>query len=220
MGEYAYSGQYQQEPVPVGGAIVKPHWLRTFEPVNLPTIGCQRIQSWDTANKQSELADYSVCTSWVMHGNDLYLVNVLRKELEYPDLKRAVLAMAQEFQPDAVLIEDKASGIQLIQELKKDGLVVVKAVKPKGDKVARLLAQTPKIENGCVYLPAGAAWVPDYSNELTSFPACRYDDQVDSTSQALEFMSVGMWTGGMGFFCYVRQQWEESNGSGKPPVKF
>lgn len=206
--------------MPFGGAIVKPAWFKYFNPTDLPMIGCQRIQSWDTASKESDLADYSVCTSWVMQGKNLYLVNVFPEKMEYPALKRRVLAKAQEFQPDVVLIEDKASGIQLVQELNAEGLHVVKAVKPKGDKVARPVAQTPKIENGCVFLPIGMPWVPDYVKELSSFPSSRYDDQVDSTSQALEFMSVGMWTNGLGMLCYARQQLEEQRGPSKPPVTF
>lgn len=220
MSEYAFSGQYQQEPVPVDGAMVKPNWFRYFRSDELPTIGCQRIQSWDTASKQSDFADYSVGTSWVRHDKNLYLVDVVRAKMEYPDLKRMVHAKAQAFQPDAVLIEDKASGIQLVQELREEGLHAVKAVKPKGDKIARLVAQTPVIENGHVYLPEGASWLQDYVKELSSFPATRYNDQVDSTSQALEFMSVGMWENSMGLFCWYRQQFEERKGPVKPPVRF
>ena len=75
------------------------------------------MQSWDTANKASELSDFSVCTSWGIKGKELYLIDVLRKRLEYPELKRAVREQYERFRPSVVLIEDKASGTQLIQEL-------------------------------------------------------------------------------------------------------
>ena len=74
----------------------------------------QIVQSWDTANKASELSDFSVCTSWGIKGKDLYLLHVLRRRMEYPELKRAVREQCQAFAASVVLIEDKASGTQLI----------------------------------------------------------------------------------------------------------
>jgi predicted phage terminase large subunit-like protein len=88
------------------------------------------------------------------------------------------------FNPSVILIEDKASGTQLIQELIEAGLSKVTRYKPDGDKIMRLHAQTATIENGFVYLPREADWLADYLHQLTVFPNGRYDDQVDSTSQA------------------------------------
>jgi phage terminase large subunit-like protein len=68
------------------------------------------VQSWDTANKATELSDFSVCTSWGILGKDLYLLDVLHRRLEYPELKRVVRAQYELFRPNVVLIEDKASG--------------------------------------------------------------------------------------------------------------
>jgi phage terminase large subunit-like protein len=89
-----------------------------------------------------------------------------------------------------VLIEDKASGTQLIQELVNDGLRIVKPVKPEGDKKMRMNAQTASIENGFVHLPQEASWLADYLLEITTFPGSRYDDQADSTSQALAWVNL------------------------------
>src|ERR1019366_4619045 len=100
------------------------------------------VQSWDTASKPSELADYSVCTTWGLKGSNFYLLNVLRKKLAYPDLKRAVQAQSDAFHPTSILIEDKASGTQLIQELLEAGLSQVVRYRPEGDKIMRLHAQT------------------------------------------------------------------------------
>jgi phage terminase large subunit-like protein len=75
------------------------------------------VQSWDTASKATELSDFSVCTTWGIAGKDLYLLDVLRRRMEYPELKRAAREQRERFGPSVVLIEDKASGIQLIQEL-------------------------------------------------------------------------------------------------------
>jgi predicted phage terminase large subunit-like protein len=128
------------------------------------------VQSWDTANKASELSDFSVCTSWGIKGKDLYLLHVLRRRMEYPELKRAVCEQCAAFAANVVLIEDKASGTQLIQELIEHGLHAVTRYQPQSDKIMRMHAQTAMIENGFVHLPKEAAWLAEYLHELTVFP--------------------------------------------------
>ena len=142
----------------MGGGIVKAEWLVSYTPEEKPEKFDTIVQSWDTANKESELADYSVCTTWGVKNKKVYLLHVLRKRMQYPDLKRAVVAQAEAWDARAVLIEDKASGTQLIQELKQS-LSKVKGIKSEGDKVMRMLAQTPEIENGHVLLPKASALV-------------------------------------------------------------
>jgi predicted phage terminase large subunit-like protein len=122
-----------------------------------------------------------------------YLLHVNRKRLGYPDLKRAVKELAQRFKANTVLIEDKASGTQLIQDLKADGMFAVKAYQPPPgtDKVMRLHALTAVFENGQVLLPQHAPWLAEYVLELVGFPGTKFDDQVDSTAQALDFFRKG-----------------------------
>lgn len=188
MGEYAFAAQYLQSPVPMGGALVKEEWLHFYERQELPESFDSIVQSWDTANKVSELSDYSVCTTWGVRKKKAYLLHRLRKRLEYPELKRAVVEQATQWKATAVLIEDKASGTQLIQELRAtDGKV--HGIKSEGDKSMRMLAQTAAIENGHVLFPKDAPWLGDYLHELLAFPMAKYDDQVDSTSQALKWIS-------------------------------
>jgi predicted phage terminase large subunit-like protein len=191
LGEFAFSAQYLQAPVPLGGGLIKREWLHRYEgeltSANFSTV----VQSWDTANKASELSDYSVCTTWGVKDKKAYLLHVLRKRLDYPDLKRTMIEHARIHRAKTVLVEDKASGTQLIQELSRGELPSIKGVKPKGDKVMRMQAQTPYLENGFVLLPERAPWLEEYLAELTTFPQSRYDDQVDSTSQALEWISIG-----------------------------
>ncbi len=187
MGEYNFAGQYQQSPAPLDGGMVKRDWLRFYAPGDLPADFDLVFQSWDTASKPTELSDYSVCTTWGAKGGDLYLLHVLRKQLDYPGLKRAVREQAALHNAAAVVIEDKASGIQLIQDLIGEGMHAVKAYKPAGDKIMRLHAQTAMIENGFVHLPREAPWLDSYVHELLIFPNGRYDDQVDSTAQALDW---------------------------------
>ena len=170
--------------------MVKTRWLQYYEQGELPERFSQTIQSWDTANKATELSDYSVCTSWGVHDKRYYLLGVFRQRLNYPDLRRKVQELAKRDRPNKILIEDKASGTQLIQDLKADGIYAVTAYQPPSgtDKIMRLHAQTAAFENGRVLLPARAPWLSDYINELISFPGSRHDDQVDSTTQALDYL--------------------------------
>jgi predicted phage terminase large subunit-like protein len=191
IGSYFFAAQYQQSPAPAGGGIVKAEWFPRYQLHQKPEFD-RVVQSWDTANKVSELAAYSVCTTWGIKGNHVYLRYVFRQKLEFPDLKRAIRAQQQLFGASLVLIEDQASGTQLIQELNRDGLSAVTRYKPTGDKATRMLAQTAMIEDGRVHLPAEAPWVDDYLDELAVFPKGKHADQVDSTSQFLDWFNTPM----------------------------
>ena len=172
--------------------MVKTGWLQYYEPSERPERFSQTVQSWDTANKATELSDYSVCTTWGARDKRYYLLDVFRQRLNYPDLKRKVQELAKRDRPNKILIEDRASGTQLIQDLKSEGVYAVTAYQPPSgtDKIMRLHAQTAVFENGRVLLSRRASWLADYVNELTSFPGSRYDDQVDSTTQALDRLRV------------------------------
>ncbi len=100
------------------------------------------------------------------------------------------MAQMLKHRPSAVIIEDKASGVQLIQDFKADGISNVKGIEhiPGTDKVMRLHSKTLLFENGAVLLPKSASWLNDYVAELTGFPGAKFDDQVDSTTQALEYL--------------------------------
>jgi predicted phage terminase large subunit-like protein len=129
---------------------------------------------------------------------------VIRERMAYPDLKRAVRRQSEAWNPSVILIEDKASGTQLIQELIEEGVQNVQRVKPERDKVMRMHAQTAAIENGFVYVPLEAHWLAAYIHELTTFPRGKHDDQVDSTSQALGWLKAPMSHFGI-FELYRRQ---------------
>jgi phage terminase large subunit-like protein len=117
LGEYNFAGQYQQAPAPLGGGLGKEAWFRRYDNAELTDPFEQIVQSWDTANKPTELSDYSVCTTWDVSDKRFYLLSVPRKRMDYPSLKRAVREQWQAFDAKMILIEDKASGTQLIQEL-------------------------------------------------------------------------------------------------------
>jgi predicted phage terminase large subunit-like protein len=185
LGNYLYTAQYQQEPVLPDGNLINLRWFpRYAEP---PKTFDFVFQSWDTASKAGELNSFSVGTTWGVRGKAIYLLDVYRKQVEYPDLKRAFIEQAKLHHPRVILVEEQSSGIALLQELRRDGLYTLKAVKPDKDKTMRMRAQTALIENGQVWLPERAAWLPAYEMELMLFPEVPHKDQADSTSQALGY---------------------------------
>jgi predicted phage terminase large subunit-like protein len=204
IGEYNFAGQYQQQPAPLGGGMVKAGWFKTYASGEEPAKFDIVFQSWDTANKSSELSDFSVCTTWGRKNKKLFLLHVLRKRMDYPELKRAVREQYERFRPTNVLIEDKASGTQLIQELIRDNICRVTRYEPAMDKIMRLHSVTNTIENGFVYLPTEADWLSLYLHELTTFPNGKHDDQADSTSQALDWAKAHHHT--YPLFEYYRRQ--------------
>src|SRR5438067_613941 len=167
IGEYNFAGQYQQSPAPLGGGLVKAEWFKRYRENERPERFDRIVQSWDTANKATELSDFSVCTTWGVKGKDLFLLGVFRRRLEYPALKRAVREQQSLFNATVVLIEDKASGTQLIQELIFDGCHAVTRYQPTNEKIVRLNTQTAIIESGFVHIPEAAAWLAEYLHELT-----------------------------------------------------
>jgi predicted phage terminase large subunit-like protein len=207
LGEYHFAGQYLQSPAPLGGGLVKAEWFKRYGANELPESFDRIVQSWDTANKATELADFSCCTTWGIKGRNLFLLGVLRKRLDYPDLKRAVREQQSLFNAVVILIEDKASGTQLIQELIVDGCHAVTRYKPECDKIMRLHAQTAAIENGFVYVPQTTPWLAEYLHEMTIFPKGKHDDQVDSTAQFLDWLKKPM--PGWAIFEVYRRRAEE-----------
>jgi predicted phage terminase large subunit-like protein len=208
QGEYNFAGQYQQTPAPLGGGMVKAEWFKTYTPSDVPSNFELVFQSWDTANKPAELSDYSVCTTWGVKNKHAYLLHVLRKRLGYPELKRAVREQAEAFSPKTILIEDKASGTQLIQELVSEGMHAIQRYEPTMDKTMRMHSVTSTIENGFVHIPEKAAWLQEYLHELATFPKGKYDDQADSTSQALDWFKQECMNPRYGFLEYWKQEAE------------
>ena len=192
LGSYNFSAQYQQQPVPEEGNMVKWTWFQTYDVLPLWEPGDWIIQSWDTANKATELSDYSVCTTWQVKGSSYYLLDVFRTRLNFPGLRHAVIMQARQYPVHTILMEDTASGTALIQEFRhhtQAGVPPPIAVRPKGEKAMRLATQSTVIEAGQVFLPRQASWLGDFRSELMAFPQSRHDDQVDSLSQFLTWIS-------------------------------
>jgi predicted phage terminase large subunit-like protein len=215
IGEYNFLSQYQQKPTSREGNVIKTAWLQYYEHKQLPNPLSFVLQSWDTASKVGELNDFSVCTTWGLHNGRSYLINVYRERLTFPELLRAAHEQHRQFSPNKVVIEDRASGTALIQELNAAGVYGVQAYQPppERDKYFRLDAHSPKFEHGDILLPSQAPWLDEYVRELTGFPGTKHDDQVDSTTQALEFLapesrSLAFWDA-IRRLCppYVRETW-------------
>lgn len=187
---WVFAGQYMQRPAPKGGGIFKTDWWKYYNPNAKPRFN-RVIQSWDTALKTKEINDYSCCTTWGETDTGYYLIDIWMGKIEAPDLERTAIMLANKHSPQAVLIEDKASGIGLIQSLRQQTRLPVVPIEPKGDKVLRANEVSPIIESGRVFLPEGAGEVPRYVLSLSQFPNGLHDDDVDSTTQALKYMARG-----------------------------
>lgn len=182
LGSFEFESQYQQNPTPREGRLIKPEWLQRYR--SYPAEA-EIIQSWDTGIKAGDKADPSCVTTWAVGDNAYFLLDVMKAHMEYPELKRAAVSMAEKWNPNAVLIEDKASGQSLLQDLKRETMLPVIGIKPKTDKVSRLSSVVGVLESGRVKLPNHAPWLAEFEAELFSFPSSPHDDQVDSLSQAL-----------------------------------
>lgn len=186
LGSLAFAAQYQQNPVPEGGNMISPQWVRRYD--FAPGDFEQVIQSWDTGIKSDPRHDASACLTIGVKGNCYYLLHALQLRAEYPELKKAVLMQAENFAPDTVLIEDKASGQSLLQDLRRESKLAIIPVLPKKDKVTRVARVSSLIEAGRLYLPHHASWLALFESELFAFPAAAHDDQVDALSQGLEWL--------------------------------
>jgi len=186
-----WQAQYQQNPVGNESAIVKRDWWKTWEGEKPPK--CEYIlQTWDTAFEKHQRADYSAGTTWGVfyHEEDnnnpnIILLNTYKKRVEFPDLKRDVLAEYKEWEPDGLLIEKKASGAPLIYDLRAMGIPVQEYTPSKGqDKIARLNSVSDIIASGKVWVPQ-TRWAEELMDEVAAFPAGEHDDLVDATTLAL-----------------------------------
>jgi predicted phage terminase large subunit-like protein len=169
---------------PEGNIFRREYFNTTYRMDSLPNF-LYSIYSWDCAFKETKRSDRSAGTHWGVTKNGVYLLNAFADKLEYPDLKRKVIDMYDSFPASALWVEDKASGISLIQELRRDTSIPLKPIGVDTNKFSRAVSVTSWFESGRVFLPERAPWRDDYIEELCAFPEGAYDDYVDSTSQAL-----------------------------------
>ena len=196
MGSLTFSAQYQQRPIPLEGNLVRRQWIRPYKSAPIRTTGAQVVQSWDVASTTSDTSDWSVCTTWLTMKRVYYLLDVWRGRLQFPALKRKLIALAVEHKPNRILIEKSGPGLHLIQEFRANpeaGVPTPTGIRPENSKADRMAAQSARFEAGQVYLPEQASWLGEYLHEILAFPASRYDDQIDSTSQFLTWAESRLW---------------------------
>jgi predicted phage terminase large subunit-like protein len=186
-----WNAQYQQSPTSEEGAIVKREWWKIWEKEDPPR--CEFvIQSWDTAFLKTERSDYSACTTWgVFYMNEnsedahIILLDAFKKRMEFPELKAKAFNHYKEWEPDAFIVEAKASGAPLIFELRAMGIPVQEFTPSRGnDKMVRINSVADLFASGKVWAPS-TRWADELIEEMAAFPNSDHDDLVDSATQAL-----------------------------------
>jgi predicted phage terminase large subunit-like protein len=211
MGSRAFESQFQQRPVPAGGAMFKHDWFSNRYAGGLPrrqiveNTGAEfmpgvfmetvtrdaplhKILAVDCASKTGIHNDYSALVTIASDEIDFFVVDVVRERLEFTDLVRRVIEVHKRFGHDAIYVEDASSGIQVVQELRRwTGLPIIPVTVDRS-KVARAEAWTGFFEALRVRLPETAHWIDAYLTEFCSFPGGRHDDMVDATILGLTQM--------------------------------
>ena len=187
VGTREWTSLYNQTPSVEEGNVIKRWWWKYWKREQLPEIQ-YKIQSWDTAYTANQNSDYSACTTWGVFsgegGYNLILLDSYRERLTFPELKNAAISLYNTHQPDNILVEAKASGLSLVQELMRTGIPITPFNPKRMDKLARVHAITPLFESGRI-------WAPDTDeteavvSQCAAFPNTKNDDLVDSLSQAL-----------------------------------
>tara|TARA_R110000796_G_scaffold193434_2_gene309947 strand:- start:2182 stop:3621 length:1440 start_codon:yes stop_codon:yes gene_type:complete len=186
LGSYASAGQLQQRPMPKGGGILKAEWWVPWEKNELPDVEYV-LQSWDTAFSTKEKSSYSARTTWgVFRRNgqvNAIVLDMWYDRVTYPELRRIAQESYAEYEPDAVLIEKKASGQSLLQDLRMAGIPVLE-YSPDRDKESRAHASSALLEDGRIWFPSDKKWAKNLIDICSAFPAGDNDDIVDTCTQA------------------------------------
>ena len=192
-----WNAQWQQNPTSEEGSIIKREWWNIWDRPSLPSLQ-HVIQSYDTAYSKKETADFSAITTWgvFLHNEttpNIILLDVKKGRWDFPELKRISMQEYNYWEPETVIIEQKASGTPLTHELRRVGIPVVNFTPSKGnDKHVRVNSVSPLFEAGQVWAP-DEKWAEELIEECAAFPYGDHDDLVDSTTQALmRYRQVGL----------------------------
>jgi predicted phage terminase large subunit-like protein len=179
-----------QNPTAEAGSIVKREWWNRWEREEVPDYNYV-IQSYDTAFSKKETADYSAITTWAIfetqdgEPDGIILLDAKRFRVDFPELKKIAYDEYKYWDPDCILIEAKASGTPLTQELRRMGIPVTSYAPSRGqDKIARMNSVAPIFESGMVWAPEDE-FADEVIEEMASFPFGDYDDFCDSATMAL-----------------------------------
>ena len=190
-----WMAQWQQQPTASDSALIKREWWRPWEKEDLPELK-YIIQAYDTAFSKKESADYSAITTWGIFNHEeenrdhILLLDAQRGRWSFPELKEVAYEEHQYWEPDMVLVEAKASGIPLIDELRLRGIPALgfspgkRAGKGGVDKITRMNMASPLFEAGVVWAP-NKKFAEEVIEEVVSFPNGDNDDFCDSMTLAL-----------------------------------
>lgn len=187
MGSYAFSAQYQQKPVPAKGNLIPVQKFNRFETYPTKQPGDMLVQSWDLAQGEKDANDYSVGTTWLIRMGSCFLLDVFREKLAYPALHMKIHEMGRTSNADTILIENASVGGPMIEDLKVGSNLTIIGVPVTHSKFDRMVPCTADIEGGRVWLPKEAPWLAEFERECAAFPYSKFDDQVDSMSQFLNW---------------------------------
>jgi len=189
VGSRVFAAQYQQDPTPPDGNLIKAAWLKRYQVALDRTSYRHVVLSCDPAGKAGVLNDYTAITIAGVINKELHLLHVARGHWSVLQMRDQIVALAQQWKPDLVLIEDTSSGMGLIQLLREQTSLSIVGRHPKDDKETRMCRHQGRFEAGRVLLPVEAPWLADFESELLSFPSGRYDDQVDAFMLFLDWFS-------------------------------
>ena len=181
-----WSAQYQQEPTNEEGALIKREWWKIWDKEKPPEVEFI-IQAWDTAHEAKTKADFSACVTmgvWTTEDNEsrVIMLDCIRGQWEFPELKVKVMEQWKAWEPDSLIIEKKAAGAPLIQELRRMNIVVQEVTPSRkglgisNDKYARMNALSDLFSSGIVWAP-DKRWAHEVINEVAEFPFGRNDDR-------------------------------------------
>ena len=185
-----WNAQWMQKPTSEEGAIIKREWWQEWKEKDIPDLHYV-IQSYDTAFGKKETADYSAITTWGVFSPDdmkpaLILLDARRGRWDFPELKEIALKEYNYWEPEMVLIEAKASGMPLSDELRRTGIPITNYTPTRGnDKRTRVNSIAPMFESSMVYYPEGRTFAEEVIEECAAFPYGENDDYVDTVTQAL-----------------------------------
>lgn len=222
-----WSALYMQNPVPEEGNIVKREYLQWYDSDTPPRVDLV-IVSVDTAYETSKRSDYSAVTVWGLFktrfkghngveltNNNIILLEAVRGKWELPELILELKRINRDFQPDWFIVEKKASGISVIQELRRCPEIPLFEFIPDKDKSSRLQAALPTMKQGCVWFPVDQPFVSDVVTELLQFPAGKNDDYVDTVSMTINWMrknSVLLQPGERGYYNDEDDEYNNNDG--------
>jgi len=193
---WQWYAQYQQNPTAAEAAIIKRDWIKWWTKDTPPAVDFI-VQSFDTALTTKQRSDFSVCHTWgVWHSEEdgtqnVILLNKVKGKYEFPELKKMAHEQFEEWQPDSVIVEAKASGQPLIDEMRRSGIFVQDFSPGKGqDKIARLNAVADMFASGHVWFPE-TSWASQTVEEILAFPSGEHDDEVDTMTLALQRVRKG-----------------------------